>query len=332
MSHIKRGVSLYSFQEEYFLRKLSLEDCIALCASEGAFGIETIAEQMMPGFPDLPESFYQTWRGWMTHYETVPTCHDMFLDTKLYKHRLLSLEEMVQSMTRDIMHAHRLGCFFLRVIVITPPDVMERCAAIAEKYGVKLLLEIHSPWHFDHEWIQKHVEVMDRLGTPFLGLLPDLGVFVENFPQVITDRYIRNGANSDLARHSVEAYNAHGDLSNLPAEIERMGGNAEDIALARTVGHYVYVKPERMADFIPLIHHVHGKFYDMTPEDNEPSIPYAKIIEVLHKGHYDGYISSEYEGNRHIQDAFEVDSRTQVARHQRMLKRLIDAKEQANVR
>ena len=25
---IKRGVSLYSFQEEYFLRTLSLEDCI----------------------------------------------------------------------------------------------------------------------------------------------------------------------------------------------------------------------------------------------------------------------------------------------------------------
>ena len=26
---IKRGVSLYSFQEEYFLRKMSLEDIIA---------------------------------------------------------------------------------------------------------------------------------------------------------------------------------------------------------------------------------------------------------------------------------------------------------------
>ena len=46
---IKRGVSLYSFQEEFFLRKMTLEDCIAACARLGAKGIETIGEQMMPG-------------------------------------------------------------------------------------------------------------------------------------------------------------------------------------------------------------------------------------------------------------------------------------------
>ena len=32
---IKRGVSLYSFQEEYFLRKMTLEDCIAKCGDLG---------------------------------------------------------------------------------------------------------------------------------------------------------------------------------------------------------------------------------------------------------------------------------------------------------
>jgi sugar phosphate isomerase/epimerase len=324
MSLIKRGVSLYSFQEEYFLRQMSLEDCIATCAADGAPGVETIAEQMMPGFPELPESFYETWHKWMAKYKTVPTCHDMFLDTKLYKDRLLTTEEMVASLTKDIIHAHRLGCFCIRIIVITPPEVMELCAPVAEKYGIKLLLEIHSPWHFDHEWIQKHVAVMHRTASPALGLLPDLGIFVKSFPQIITDRYIRNGASPKLAAHAVAAYNDHGDLSGLPAEIKNMGGNAEDIALAHTVGHYVYVPPKRMADFLPLIHHIHGKFYDMTAEDNEPSIPYAEIVEVLKQGSYDGYISSEYEGNRHIQDAFAVDSRGQVQRHQRMLKRLIE--------
>jgi multidrug efflux system outer membrane protein len=36
MSQIKRGVSLYSKQEEYYLRKMSLEQCIAAAAAEGA--------------------------------------------------------------------------------------------------------------------------------------------------------------------------------------------------------------------------------------------------------------------------------------------------------
>ena len=41
------------------------------------------------------------------------------------------------------------------------------------------------------------------------------------------------------------------------------------------------------------------------------------------EGGYDGYLSSEYEGNRHIQDAFEVDSVEQVRRQQEMFKRLL---------
>lgn len=54
---IKRGVSLYSFQEEYFLLKLTLEQCIAKAAEIGANGIEIIGEQMVPGFPKLTDAF-----------------------------------------------------------------------------------------------------------------------------------------------------------------------------------------------------------------------------------------------------------------------------------
>jgi sugar phosphate isomerase/epimerase len=76
-SSIKRGVSLYSFQEEYFLRKLSLEDCIAKAASMGAYGIEIIGEQMVPGFPKLTDSFLEQWFGWMKKYGTTPICHNI---------------------------------------------------------------------------------------------------------------------------------------------------------------------------------------------------------------------------------------------------------------
>ena len=36
-----------------------------------------------------------------------------------------------------------------------------------------------------------------------------------------------------------------------------------------------------------------------------------------------GYLSSEYEGNRHIQDVYEVDSVEQVRRQQEMFKKLL---------
>ena len=44
---------------------------------------------------------------------------------------------------------------------------------------------------------------------------------------------------------------------------------------------------------------------------------------MLIEGGYSGYLSSEYEGNRHIQDVSPVDSVEQVRRQQVMFKRLL---------
>lgn len=323
MSKIQRGVSLYSFQEEYYLRKLTLEQCIAACASMGAVGIETLGEQMMPGFPILPDTFYAQWHDWMRHYGTTPTCHDAFLDTKKYKGRLLTLDEQVVEVTRDIKHTQKLGAKFIRMLVICSPELLERCAPIAADHGIWLGVEVHSPWHIDHDWIQKHLEVAYRVGTDKLGIIPDMGIFVERFPRIIYERSIRNGAHDHLVKMIVERYDRHEDLSGMPAEVEKLGGNAEDVALARTAGHYVWSDPKKLRDVIGAVQHIHGKFYDMTDAGRDESIPYDAIVSTLSEAEYDGYISSEYEGNRHIQDAHVVDSVEQVRRHQLMLSKLI---------
>jgi len=323
MSGIKRGVSLYSYQEEYFLRKLSLEQCVAVSASMGANGIETLAEQMMPGYPKLSDGFYEQWHEWMRIYGATPTCHDAFLDTKRYKDRVLTLDEQVVEVTRDIKHAVRLGAKIIRMLVLCSPELMERCAPIAADHGIWLGVEVHSPWSIGHEWIQRHLEVAYRMGTDKLGLIPDMGIFVERFPRVIYERYLRNGAHEKLVRMIVERYDRHEDVHGLMEEVEKLGGNAEDMGLARTVGHFVSDDPKKLAQVIGAVRHIHGKFYEMTEDDSEYSIPYPAIVSTLAGAGYDGYISSEYEGNRHVQDAFPVDSVEQVRRHQQMLTKLI---------
>src|SRR3954449_5727585 len=84
-NNIKRGVSLYSFQEEYFLRKMTLQDIIATTQKLDIPGIEIIGEQMVPGFPDPGEAFFEQWHAWMQQYGRTPVCHDMFLDRNTYK-------------------------------------------------------------------------------------------------------------------------------------------------------------------------------------------------------------------------------------------------------
>lgn len=322
-NQVKRGVSLYSFQEEYFLRKMSLEDCIAACAKMGALGIETIGEQIMPGFPNLSDAFYDHWHELMAKYGTTPTCHDMFLDMKKYKGRLMTDEEMLASVIRDLRHANRLGCSVIRVIVNTPPHIMEAAAPYAEEYNVRLGIEIHAPFHFDHEWIQRHHEVMERVGSPYLGFIPDMGHIEKRYPRVRYERTIRNGANPDIVHYIADAYERREDLDKLTEDVKKMGGGQLELGMVIDLSRMVYADPRRMLDFMPRIFHIHAKFYEMLPEYTEYSIPYEDIVPVLIEGGFNGYLSSEYEGNRHIQDAFEVDSVEQVRRQQEMFKRLI---------
>jgi sugar phosphate isomerase/epimerase len=321
---IKRGVSLYSFQEEYFLRKMTLEDCIRTAASFGAYGIEIIGEQMVPGFPKLTEEFLEQWFDWMDKYKTVPVCHDMFLDFKKFKGQILSQEEQLQSIIRDLKFANKLGCKVIRVIVSTTPELMEKAVPYAEKYDVKMGIEVHSPWHIDNAWMKRHYEVMEKTGSPYLGFIPDMGTYTKRLPKVMIENLIRKGASEKIAKYVTEAYE-NGVLSEyIVGEVSAMSKNPLDNILAESSRFYSYTNPRQLLPYMNRIFHIHGKFYEMLEDETEYSIPYEEVFAILKEGGFNGYICSEYEGNRHIQDAFEVDSVEQVRRQQNLFKKLLD--------
>jgi sugar phosphate isomerase/epimerase len=320
---IKRGVSLYSYQEEYFLRTMSLEDCIRAASECGARGIEVIPEQSIPGYPQLTDEFVATWYGWMERYGTYPVATDLFLDTKRYPHRWLTLDEQVASVRQDVDIAVRLGAKVVRAIINTSPEVMEAVAPYAEDNGVRLLLEVHAPFHYRHPWILQHLEVMHRTGSPALGLMPDMGTYVRRFPRVVSERARRDGAKPELVDLIVQTYDDHGDTHALMDVVNYRGGGPVDFGLARQATHYIWSEPKAMLEHMPLIGHIQAKFYEMTDDGVEYSIPYDEIVPVLVEGGFDGHLSSEYEGNRHIQDAFAVDSVEQVRRQHAMFARLL---------
>ncbi|HSB65744.1 MAG TPA: TIM barrel protein [Anaerolineales bacterium] len=319
---IKRGVSLYSFQEEYFLRKMNLEDMLATLARLGIPGVEIIGDQMIPNYPNISAAFYDQWHAWMEKYHLAPTCLDMFLDWNKYKGRVMTDDEKVQSVQNDILCANRLGCTVIRVITHTQPEILERLAPFAEKNNVRLGVEIHSPFHFDHEYEQSLLAMYRRVQSPYLGFVPDMGIYVKRFPRVISERWVRDGANPEIVRYIVEAFNHHA-LEHIDEAVKKMGATPEDVGRAIGATRFIYTDPRRMLDFMPYIFHIHAKFYEMLPEYKEYSIPYEEIVPVLIEGGYSGYLSSEYEGNRHIQDVFEVDSTEQVRRQQVMFRHLL---------
>jgi sugar phosphate isomerase/epimerase len=320
---IKRGVSLYSYQYETFLRKMTLDDCIAHAAGLGARGIEVVSEQSFTHVPDVPQAEIDGFFASLEKHGAYAQCHDMFLDTKLYKHRKLNFDEMVASMQRDLRFAHRLGCKTMRVIVNTPPEVVVACVPLAEELDIRMGIEVHSPFHFDHPWILRYTELTRATGSDHVGYIPDMGMYIKDYPPVFRDRFLRMGATPKIVEFILEAHKARVLPDYVLMDIRKMGANQVDLGMAETLRHNIWSNPRRMLEFMPWIFHIHAKFYEIDDTGKEPSIPYDEIIPVLIEGGYTGHLSSEYEGQRHIEDAFEVDGREQVRRQQEMFKRLL---------
>jgi hypothetical protein len=121
----------------------------------------------------------------------------------------------------------------------------------------------------------------------------------------------------------VDLYDDHGDTQALMDIVHYRGGGPVEMGLARQATHFIYRDPAEMLPHMDLIGHVQAKFYEMVDDHTEYSIPYDRVVKTFQQGGFRGYLSSEYEGNRHVQDAFEVDSREQVRRQQAMLATLL---------
>jgi sugar phosphate isomerase/epimerase len=315
MSKIKRGVSLYSFQEELFLGQMTVEDCIAFAASIGATGIELLPEQNMPSFPNVTDAEVAWWQETVAKHGCELTCYDMFLDTKRRKDRLMSDDEQAESIRRDLELCNRLGIRNMRILVFVRPDILARCVPYAEELDVHMGVEVHAPWHLEHAWILRTIDTADQLGTKHLGILPDMGIFMKHYPPAFRARFERQGARPEVTQFIVDQHEQKIMSEYTIYEVAvKMQGNKAEVAMAETLRHAPYANPKRLKEYAPYFRHIQAKFYEMNADE---------VIPVLAQAGWEGTLSSEYEGNRWIQDVMPVDSREQVRRQHTMFERLI---------
>jgi sugar phosphate isomerase/epimerase len=149
---IKRAVSLYSYQENFFLQKMSLEDCVAAAAKSGATGIELIPEQMCwQEYLKPSDKFAAQWKEWMVKYNVTSVVQDVFFDYTLFDNRVLTVKEQIDMYENNILFAVKLGFPIVRAMMNTPLYILEQMYSIGEFYGVIFGIELHSPLGM-HSW------------------------------------------------------------------------------------------------------------------------------------------------------------------------------------
>lgn len=306
-----QGVTLYSFTRAFHGREYDLEGLVRKVAADGyGPGLEIIGFSSFRGFPQLDDHFVGSFRDLIAEVDLVPTSIAVNADIGLRRDRMLTQDELIEYMTRQIEATAKLGFPVARVQISITPDSMEQLAPIAEKHGVTLALEVHADQYASHPRILALRDRFEKVGSPFLGFTMDWGATVSGFAPSAIEAYRRRGASEELLAAVVALWD----------EFYQQGPPADQAEHGQRFGRFIglaaqYGSPEFGIDFgingtglfgparvddwleiFPWIRHVHGKFFGIDENGEEPSVPVRDLIALLVENGYSGAISSEYEG------------------------------------
>lgn len=186
----KRGVAFYSYSAEFGLTK-TLEDCFEDVYDMGAHGIEILANTHIENYPYPTDEWVDKWFRLCDKYEVEPIEYGNWIDSHVLGHRDLTAEESAEMLKRDIRLAHRLGFRVMRtkMPVITDDlapvknwrEIIRMALPLAEKLGMKMCPEIHTPTNLKGQMVTDFVDFIKETGTKNFGLNIDFSVFRTEF-------------------------------------------------------------------------------------------------------------------------------------------------------
>lgn len=342
---IKRGVSFYSYQQAQFFGEMNYKDmCKELHDVLGCDGVEIINEATVPNFPFPSKEWIADWHNTIARYELTPVCLDGFLDTMRFRDHVIDYAEAAEYVKLELQLAHDLGFKHIRSMTGLPVQVIDRCLSTCEKLDVKLAWEIHSPLPIKPDptmpnlWVANPgtkvfdtVEYIQKVGTNMVGFVPDMGIFLKAPYIDSIHSFIRNQPDKGFAAELQSIFDEV-ELKDFTPTITKRFGDRINPQQLRMLSGKNCADPEDLELIMPYILSFHGKVHYMTEipghpgEYDDPSTMNAEVIEVLKRNNWDGYICTEFEGQRSYQDLPRdqlIDEVDQVRRHHNMMKRLI---------
>lgn len=342
---IKRGVSFYSYQQAQYFGKMDYQDmCKELHDNLKCDGVEIINEATVPGYPFPSRAFLADWANTMARYDLTPVALDCFLDTMRFRDHVMNKAEAAELIKLDLQLAHDMGFKHIRTMTGLPVEVTERALDTAVKLDVKIAWEIHAPIPIRPNpeikglfcdspgtAVMDTVEFIKKTGTKHVGFVPDMGIFARGPHLDTVERMLRDMKDQGLASE-IAALMKEVSLGELSTEVEKRFAGRLSGEEKRTLMWKMHAAPEDLELILPYVFSIHGKCHDMTEipgkpgQYEEPALLYEEVIEVLKKNNWDGYMCTEFEGQRSRQertmDDF-VDEVEQVRRHHEMMTRLI---------
>ena len=284
---IRRGVTAYSYNKEYGLT-MDLEDIMMDIRDTGAPGIEILANSHIDGYPNPSEEWLEKWFKNLRKYQLEPAEYAQWIDSRLYQGRELTTQESIDILERDFKLANKMGFKILRT-----------------KMGVKD--DELTPVDNWEDFIKGSLELAEKYDV---YMCPEI-----HSPSLINSKFVWDYCNF-IEKTGTNRFGLNVDFS-----LFQTGDNS-------LVGYddgFPHPNQEHspVSDFEQFIKYTkicHAKFMRVDENFNELLIPYQKIIDMLKKHNWSGWMISEYEGAK-----ADVPGHTseQIKRHQLMLKQML---------
>lgn len=320
------GITLYSFNAEFYQYKYSFHDCMEKAGSLGpGTGLELVGPQMVDSWPEVSEEFEKTFKSLAEKYQLRPTAYSGYADWRRKAGRVLTPEENAEYLRLQVRGAKQLGFPILR-IQVTPSIITgtgrSNIVAYAEKMGVRIGHEIHAPQSFRQDELRRLIDVAHKLNSPYFGFVPDCGIFASSCAKPYLDKFTQMGVPARIRNRIVELWREQASPEKVVAEVKAMGG--DHMALLMVTESFTYFgheDPKSLNEIMPQLIHIHGKFFGIDPATGEePSVRYPEIVSVLKAGGFSGCMASEYEGHHWFPDG---DALWQVKAHHAMVRKLL---------
>jgi sugar phosphate isomerase/epimerase len=319
----------------------------------GATGIEIISEGTIPHYPMPPESFYFDWNNEMARWGLKAVTMDCYLDVMQFRDHIMNHAETAERLKYDLRIAKRMGFENIRLVHNVPHESIAMALPLAEELNVRMTNEIHAPQHIrpkldggimffseESDWGYRaaaDVAFIQKHNTKHYGLQPDMGIFQYRPGRVEIAYMFRQFMNrEDAEKATADLIEKMDDPGVSKDAVKEYIEKKYPALLQGMMGQMVLMgcsaEPEDLFDIAPYIFCIHGKFTAMVEIPGEPGhykadgFRYDDAIKVLKAIGYEGYIDSEYEGQRSQQDMDAEhlpDEVEEVRRHHEMMKRLI---------
>jgi sugar phosphate isomerase/epimerase len=276
-------------------------------------GVEIVGPAHHRGFPHVPDEFAATFASSVRRHGLTPTSYGSYADPFMRWDRELTADELVAYTLPQLHGAARLGFPIVRLQNYAA-EVVERLLPTAEKLGIRLGYELHVPLDLDADRTRFLVQQVDRINSPYLGLIPDAGIFARSIPQARLAQGEATGLSAAQVAEVAELWSSRGTREQAEELVSRFGGGPDSTEWAVHIwGSFGHSDPADLGPIFRHVIHLHGKFFSMRDGD-EPDIRYRDLVFALLDNDYRGWVSSEYEGEP-------ADSFALVAEQQAMIRR-----------